>query len=110
MDGGRFLAILDKMGDFRCNLDRRRLNNRRPPHHRQQSDAAWQLWFGHCRNGRHHSCEFILNEQPPGVIYYYMKNAVRDGIIVRVKGTRPMNMKGRGRRPKRGARPQNPAK
>lgn len=100
MDKGHFLAKLGQIGDFRCNLDRRRLRSSPKPHHTQQGHAAWLLWFGHCHNGKHHHCEFLIADPQPRLLYCYLKTAVRDGITVRLKGKRPVNTKGRGRRPK----------
>ena len=97
MHRDKFLALLKPHGTFRCQLDRRRFNTKGKPHHKQQSNAAWHLYYGHCRNGVSHTCDFLLKPTPHTDVLYFWKRIMKDGNMIRIRGSSPMNMAGRGR-------------
>lgn len=100
MDNKKFFNALSGLGEFRCERDLRRFNNKKPKTKSEKhSMAATLSHFGHCHSLRHHFCDFMLARDTDRVILYYWKQIDLNGLRVRIRGGSPLKTKGRGRPP-----------
>lgn len=100
MDNKQFFNALSGLGEFRCERDLRRFNNKKPKTKSEKhSMAATLSHFGHCHSFRHHFCDFVPHKDNGRVILYYWKVVERDGQRIRVRGGHPLKTAGRGRPP-----------
>lgn len=93
-----FYTALDQLGEFRCQRDLRRFNNKAKKDKRMDQ-TLYLNHFGFCRNGQYHHCDFELST---GVVtefrvVAYQKAAEREGQPVRLRSG-SFDYWGRGRR------------
>ena len=96
MNRTKFYNILKDLGEFRCEHDLRKFKNKAKKN--SKLDAGLYLnYFGRCKDGVYHSCEFELKTEPVIGVAYYYKVVEVDGEKIRQRGGRPMSFAGRGR-------------
>jgi len=96
----KFYQLVRPLGEFRCNRDLRRFNHRAKRHPNWNANQ-YLSHFGFCKNGVFHHCDFVLATKPIGQVIYYYKMDQLNGIAIRRRGGKPMNLSGRGRPPVR---------